>query len=71
MYLNPNHINEISMSSPRILMIKGFSQNMLLSATTLEEVHKLFRMAQTIGLEALEWIAEAKRCCESIVGCHS
>ena len=34
------------------------------------EVHKLFRMAQTIGLEALEWIAEAKRHCESIMGFH-
>src|ERR1700683_1952088 len=60
-YLNPNHLNEISMSPPRILMIEGFSQNMLLSTTTLEEVHKLFRMAQTIGLEALGWIAEARR----------
>src|ERR1700683_4087803 len=48
MYLNPNCLNEISMSPPHILMIEGFSQNMLLSATTLAEVHKLFRMAQTI-----------------------
>src|ERR1700683_1257717 len=69
-YLNPNHLNEISMSPPHILMIKGFSQNMLLSATTLEQVHKLFRMAQTIGLEALEWIAEARRHCGSIMGFH-
>src|ERR1700683_4561018 len=40
-------------------------------ASMLEEVHKMFRMAQTVGLEALEWIAEAKRHCELIVGCHS
>ena len=26
--------------------------------------------AQSVGLEALEWIGEAKRCCESIGGCH-
>src|ERR1700683_400529 len=71
MYLNPNHLNKISMSPPRILMIEGFSQNLLLSATTLEEVHKLFRMAQTIDLEALEWISEARRHCELIMGFHS
>src|SRR6202046_1177307 len=39
-YLNPNHLNKISMAPLRILMIEGFSQNMLLSATTWEEVHK-------------------------------
>jgi hypothetical protein len=36
----------------------------------LEEVHKLFKMAQSVGLEELEWIAKVKRCCKSIVGCH-
>ena len=59
------------MAPPCILMIEGFSQNMLLSATTLEEVHKLFKMAQSVGLEALERIGEVKRHCESIGGCHS
>src|ERR1700729_1570464 len=63
---NPNPLNEIGMAPPRILMIEGFSQNMLLSATMWEEVHKLFKMAQSVGLEALEWIGEVKRCCESI-----
>ena len=43
---------------------------MLLSTTSWEEVHKLFKMAQSVGLEALEWIGEAKRRCESIGGCH-
>jgi hypothetical protein len=43
---------------------------MLLSATTWEEVHKLFKMAQSVGLEALEWIGEAKRHCESVGGRH-
>ena len=69
-YLNPNHLNEIGMSPPRILMVEGFSQNMLLSATTLEEVYRLFGMAQSVGLEALQWIAEAKRRCESVAGHH-
>jgi hypothetical protein len=69
-YLNPNRLNEIGMAPPRILMIEGFSQNMLLSATTWEEVHKLFKMAQSVGLEALEWIGEAKRRCESVGGRH-
>src|SRR6202050_3173057 len=53
-YLNPNHLNEIGMAPLRILIIEGFSQNMLLSATMWEEVHKLFKMAQSVGLEALE-----------------
>src|SRR6202050_2413478 len=70
-YLNPNRLNEIGMAPPRILMIEGFSQNILLSATTLEEVNKLFKMAQSVGLETLEWIKEAKRCCESMRGSHS
>ena len=35
-----------------------------------EEVHKLFKMAQSVGLEAVEWIGEAKRRCESIGGRH-
>jgi hypothetical protein len=70
-YLNPNRLNKISMAPPCILIIEGFSQNMLLSTTTLEEVHKLFKMAQSVGLEVLESIGEVKRCCESIGGCHS
>src|SRR6202050_1637351 len=69
-YLSPNRLNEIGMAPLRILMIKGFSQNMLLSATTWEEVHKLFKMAQSVGLEALEWIGEAKGRCESVGGRH-
>src|ERR1700683_4909265 len=69
-YLNPNCLNKIGMVPPRILMIKGFSQNILLSTTTLEEVNKLFKMAQSVGLEALEWIGEAKRRCEAMRGSH-
>jgi hypothetical protein len=69
-YLNPNRLNKIGMAPPTILMIEGFSQNMLLSATMWEEVHKLFKMAQSVGLEALEWIGKAKRHCKSIGGCH-
>ena len=58
------------MVPPCILMIKGFSQNILLSTTTLEEVNKLFKMAQSVGLETLEWIKEVKRRCESMRGSH-
>src|SRR6202451_898327 len=49
-YLNPNCLNEIGMAPPHILTIKGFSQNMLLSATMWEEVHKLFKMAGLVEL---------------------
>jgi hypothetical protein len=64
----PSQINlarlcEIKMVSPHILQIENFSQNMLLCATTCEEICRLFATAQGIGMEALEWIAEAKRQC--------
>ena len=29
----------------------------------IKEVHHLFNMAQAIGVETVEWIAEAKKCC--------
>jgi len=51
------------MPVPRILQIETFLQNMLLSSTTMEEVHRLFNMAQAIGVEMVEWIAEAKQHC--------
>jgi len=68
--LNPVRLREIEMSSPRILQIENFSQNMLLCATTREEIRRLFVTAQTIGLETLEWITEAKRRCGMIGRAH-
>src|SRR6267154_6515754 len=62
-YHNPYRLREIEMPAPHILQIENFSQNMLLSSTTLEEVRRLFNMAQVIGVETVEWIAEAKKCC--------
>lgn len=62
-YLNPSRLRELEMPSPRILQIENFSQNMLLSSTTIEEVRRLFNMAQAIGVETVEWIAEAKKRC--------
>ena len=69
-YLNPSHLRELEIPSPRILQIKNFSQNMLLSSTTIEEVHHLFNMAQAIGVETVEWIAEAKKRCGSLRWSH-
>ena len=68
--LNLTCLHEIEMSSPRILQIENFSQNMLLCAMTHEEIHRLFTTAQTIGMETLEWIAEAKRRCAIIERVH-
>ena len=62
-HINPTRLREIEMVSPRILQIENFSQNMLLCATTRKEIRRLFAMAQDIGMEALEWIAEAKKRC--------
>jgi hypothetical protein len=62
-YLNPYRLREIEMPAPRILQIENFSQNMLLSSATMEEVHRLFNMAQAIGVETVEWIVQAKERC--------
>ena len=43
---------------------------MLLCATTHEEIHQLFAMAQMVGLETLEWIVEGKRCWAVLRGLH-
>ena len=65
--LNPARLHKIEMLSPRILQIENFSQNMLLCATTCEEIRQLFATAQNIGMKTLEWIAEAKKRC-GIIG---
>jgi hypothetical protein len=59
--INLTRLREIEMVSPCILQIENFSQNMLLCTTTCEEIRRLFAMVQGIGMEALEWIAEAKK----------
>jgi len=69
-HLDPVRCCKIKMTAPRILQIENFSQNMLLSSTTIEEVHCLFTMAQSIGLETLKWIGEAKRHCELLRRSH-
>ena len=68
--INPTHLCEIEMVSPRILQIENFSQNMLLCAMTCEEIHRLFTTAQGIGMEALECIAEAKKRCGILGRAH-
>ena len=70
-HINPTRLREIEMVSPRILQIENFSQNMLLCATTREEIRRLFATAQGIGMEALEWIAEAKKRCGILGRTHS
>jgi hypothetical protein len=69
-HINPTRLREIEMVSPRILQIENFSQNMLLCATTREEIQRLFATAQDIGIEALEWIAEAKKRCGVLGRAH-
>ena len=69
-HINPTRLREIEMVSPRILQIENFSQNMLLCATTREEIQRLFATAQGIGMEALEWIAEAKKRCGILGRAH-
>ena len=69
-HINPTCLHKLKMSSLHILQIENFSQNMLLCATTREEIHWLFTTAQTIRMETLEWIVEAKRRCAMIGRVH-
>jgi len=59
------------MPAPHILQIKNFSQNMLLSSTMIKEVNCLFNMAQVVGVEMVEWIAEANKPCGLLGRSHS
>jgi hypothetical protein len=43
---------------------------MLLSATSFDKVFKLFKMAQTVRLEAVHWIEEVKEHCGTLGGQH-
>ena len=70
-HINLTHLCELKMLSPCILQIENFSQNMLLCAMIHEEICWLFATVQTIGMETLEWIAEAKRQCAMIGSAHS
>ena len=58
------------MTAATLLQIENFSQNMLLCAMTCEEIRQLFTTAQGIGMEALEWIAEAKKRCGILGRAH-
>ena len=69
-YVNPNHLCEIGMAAPQILMIEKYSQNTLLGATSFDNIFKLFKMAETVGLEAVHWIEEAKERCGTLGGQH-
>ena len=68
--INLTRLHEIEMVSPCILQIENFSQNMLLCATTRKEICRLFATVQGIGMEALEWIAEAKKRCGILGRAH-
>ena len=68
--INLSHLHEIEMVSPRILQIENFSQNILLCTMTCEEIRRLFATAQSIGMEALKWIAEAKKRCGILGRAH-
>jgi hypothetical protein len=70
-YINPHHLSEISMGTPQVLMIEKYSQNMLLSTTSFDNIFKLFKMVQTVGLETVWWIKEVKECCGMLGGQHS
>jgi hypothetical protein len=63
-------LEEIGMTAPRILFIERYTQNLLLHGSSLSEIHRLFDMAQKIGRETVEWIAEAKGHCLAAGNSH-
>jgi hypothetical protein len=69
-YINPHHLSEIGMGTPQVLMIEKYSQNMLLSTTSFDHILKLLKMVQTVRLDAVQWIKEAKEHCDILRGNH-
>jgi hypothetical protein len=58
LYIHPTCLCKLKMPALCILQIENFSQNMLMSTTTIKEVCCLFNMAQAIGVEMVKWIAQ-------------
>ena len=69
-HIHLTRLCELKMMFPCILQIKNFSKNMSLCAMTHKEIHQLFTTVQTIRMETLEWIVEAKRQCAMIGRVH-
>src|SRR6266478_6298484 len=64
--VNPELLEHISMHFPAVLSIKKYTQNLLIVVSNREELHRLFAIAQKVGLNRARWIQTAKEKCTEI-----
>jgi hypothetical protein len=65
-YLPRARLIEIDMPPPAIIGAYTYSQNPVFTSGTPEEIVEKYRRAQSIGLEAIRWICEAKVKCQTM-----
>jgi hypothetical protein len=57
---------EIGMPPPAIVGAYGYTQNPVFTSGTAEEIVEKYRRAQSIGIDAIRWISEAKIKCSTV-----
>ena len=56
------------MPFPAVLSIEKYTQNLLIVMSNQEELHRLFAIAQKVGLDRARWIQTAKERCAELEG---
>jgi len=64
--VDPELLERIGMPFPAVLSIEKYTQNLLIVMSNREELHRLFEIAQKVGLDGARWIQTAReRCAEA------
>lgn len=66
--IDPELLERIGMPFPAVLSIEKYTQNLLIVMSNREELHRLFAIAQKVGLDGARWIQTAKERCAEIEG---
>ena len=56
----PKHISE---PSPAILIVKNYTQNLLIISSNNEELQRLFKLVQKVGLDGAYWLETTREHC--------
>jgi hypothetical protein len=64
--IDPELLEHIGMPFPAVLSIEKYTQNLLVVMSHREELHRLFAIAQKVGLDGVRWIQAARERCAEI-----
>jgi len=64
--VDPKLLEHIGMPFPAVLSIEKYTQNLLIVMSNREELHRLFAIAQKVGLDRARWIQTARERCTEI-----